>query len=180
MGVSNTHEVSVRVTTTFVGSTQHNLYFINGPKLFKDVLSFHRVSHLREKWVFRCTHTTRKRDRDRKQMCCTILCGNVYYTLKERSHVTKFSPIFSPVISFRYSVNFLDPFAPKFYSSIQNNIGQNFGEGLNFTTCEHSLSGLVQRSIVPPLFCVLVAVPLSVNTPLQQVRLYTTTKEHYI
>ena len=72
----------------------------------------------------------------------TILCGNLYYILKEPSRLTKFSLIFPPIISVRYSIHFLDPFAPNFYSIIQNNIGQNFGEGLDFTTCEHSLSWL--------------------------------------
>ena len=33
-----------------------------------------------------------------------------------------------------------DPFAPKFHSLIQNNIGLNFSDGLNFVTCEHSLT----------------------------------------
>ena len=35
-----------------------------------------------------------------------------------------------------------DPFAPKFLSliQIQNNIGLNFSDGLNFVTCEHSLT----------------------------------------
>ena len=140
MGESNTDGVSVRDTTTFVGPTQHNLYFIIGSKLFKDVLSFHGDSHLRAKWVFRCIHTKRKRDRDPQQMGGTILCGNLYYILKGRSHATKFSQIFPPIVSVRYSVNFLDPFAPKFYSSIQNNIGQNFGEGLNFAAYGQSIS----------------------------------------
>ena len=36
-----------------------------------------------------------------------------------------------------------DPFAPKFYSLIQNNIDPNFSEGLNFFTCEQSLSHVV-------------------------------------
>ena len=31
-----------------------------------------------------------------------------------------------------------DPFVPKFYSPIQNNVRPNFGEVLNFVTCEHS------------------------------------------
>ena len=33
-----------------------------------------------------------------------------------------------------------DLFAPKFYSSIQNNIGPNFGQGLNFVTRDHSFN----------------------------------------
>ena len=33
-----------------------------------------------------------------------------------------------------------DPFALKFYSAIQNNIGPTFGDRLNFVTCEHYLS----------------------------------------
>ena len=40
--------------------------------------------------------------------------------------------------SFQNSVGTLK-FAPKFYSLIQNNIGPNFGDGLNFITCEHYL-----------------------------------------
>ena len=31
----------------------------------------------------------------------------------------------------------VDQFAPKFYSPIQNNIGPNFGDGLNSVTCDH-------------------------------------------
>ena len=34
----------------------------------------------------------------------------------------------------------MDSFAPKFYSPIQNNIGPNFADGLNFVWCEHSLT----------------------------------------
>ena len=33
-----------------------------------------------------------------------------------------------------------DAFAPKFYSPIQNNIGPNFVDGLNFDTCVHSFN----------------------------------------
>ena len=33
----------------------------------------------------------------------------------------------------------MGPFALKFFSPIQNNIGQNFGDGLNFVTCEQDL-----------------------------------------
>ena len=32
-----------------------------------------------------------------------------------------------------------------FYSLIQNSIGPNFGDGLNFVTCEHSLEGWIHR-----------------------------------
>ena len=32
----------------------------------------------------------------------------------------------------------MDPFAPKFYSSMQNNIGTNTCDGLNFVTCEQT------------------------------------------
>ena len=34
----------------------------------------------------------------------------------------------------------MDPFALKFYSPIQNNIGPNFGDGLDFVTCEQTLT----------------------------------------
>ena len=63
---------------------------------------------------------------------------------KERSHVTKFSLIFPLIISILYSVHlsdWMDPFALKFYCTIQNNIGQNFGDGLNFVTCKQGLKG---------------------------------------
>ena len=59
-------------------------------------------------------------------------------SLKKRSHITKFNPIFQPIILVRYSVHLLaDPFAPEFYSPIQNNISSNFGDALNFVICEH-------------------------------------------
>ena len=31
-----------------------------------------------------------------------------------------------------------DPFAPKFFSLVQNNISHNIGDGLNFVTCEQT------------------------------------------
>ena len=31
-----------------------------------------------------------------------------------------------------------DPFVNKFYSPLQNNMGPNFGDGLNFVTCGYS------------------------------------------
>ena len=65
-----------------------------------------------------------------------ILC----YILGERSHVTKFSPIF-PLMFFHpiYQVEWVVyRIATKFCSPIQNNIGPNFGDGLNFVTCEQS------------------------------------------
>ena len=34
----------------------------------------------------------------------------------------------------------MDPFALKFYCPIQNNIRPNFGDRLNFDTCEHPLN----------------------------------------
>ena len=46
---------------------------------------------------------------------------------------------------YRYSIHLfggkvIDPFALKFYFAIQNNIGANFGDGLNSVTCEFSLT----------------------------------------
>ena len=65
-----------------------------------------------------------------------ILC----HILGERSHVTKFNPIF-PLMFFHpiYQVEWVVyPFATKFCSPIRSNIGPNFGGGLNFVTCEQS------------------------------------------
>ena len=75
----------------------------------------------------------------------SMWCSKRTKTLKERSHVTKFSPIFPPIIqsvirSIYRAELVMDPFAPKFYSIIQSNIGPNFGDGLYFVTCEHSFS----------------------------------------
>ena len=54
------------------------------------------------------------------------------------SHVAKFSPLFSPI---KISVSWVpDPLSPKFYSLLQNNIGQNFGDKLNLVTCEHFIN----------------------------------------
>ena len=60
------------------------------------------------------------------------------FGLKELSHVTKFNPIFPPIISVCYqgvcteSIHraewVADPFAPKFYSLIHNNIRPNLAE----------------------------------------------------
>ena len=44
----------------------------------------------------------------------------------------------------------MDPFTPKFYSLVQNNIGSNFDDGLNFVTCEHSFSENTCESLNDP------------------------------
>ena len=46
---------------------------------------------------------------------------------------------------------FVDPFVPKFYSLIQNIIGLNFGDGLNFVTREHSLTLVNWLKVVIPV-----------------------------
>ena len=81
-------------------------------------------------------------------------------TVRESLHVTKFSPLFSPIKKNGLHGNKLgggwgfrlkqfwsiywadwvtDIFVPKFYSLIQNNIGPNLSDRLNFVTCEYSL-----------------------------------------
>ena len=40
---------------------------------------------------------------------------------------------------------------PKFYSLIQNNIGLNFGDGLNFVTREHALTLVNWLKVVIPV-----------------------------
>ena len=52
-----------------------------------------------------------------------------------------FSPLFGPFVKLNKWK--MDPFVPKLYPLIQNNIGSNFGDGLNFVTCEHSFSLVV-------------------------------------
>ena len=82
-------------------------------------------------------------------------------SLKEWSHLTKLSPLFpsrkwlaqqqaevlklgnsSPSFGpfIRLNKWETDPFAPKLYSLIQNDICPNFCDRLNFVTCEHSFS----------------------------------------
>ena len=52
-----------------------------------------------------------------------------------------------------------DPFVPEFYLSIQNNIGPDFGGGINFIVCEQGLRILTMSSKLNnpliPIFCVM-------------------------
>ena len=42
-------------------------------------------------------------------------------------------------------------FSPKFYSPIQSNVGQNFGDGPNFVICEHILNFMTSQSQIMTL-----------------------------
>ena len=41
----------------------------------------------------------------------------------------------------------IDPFAPKCYSLIQNNIDPNIGDELNFVACEQSFTPLCELNV---------------------------------
>ena len=90
---------------------------------------------------------------------CMVLIDTLAGAVKTCSHVTKITPLFMGCMAIYEGVHMqqfqaltvklaewiVDLFVPKFYSPIQNNIGLNFGDGLDFVRCEKGLRVYLHR-----------------------------------